>query len=597
MTEESSSAIKHWLSLDFDEATRSEASSFSPEECAHRLDPHTRLTFGTAGLRAKMGAGFDRMNCLTVMQATQGLCVYLLDKYGEKALREQGVVIGYDGRHNSRKFAHVTAAVFLSKDTKVYLFDKSTTCTPFTPYLVKRNDCLCGVQVTASHNPKEDNGYKVYGRNGAQIAPPTDEEISGRIADNLKPWKESLDLLDLDGTGLLKSNLCVCEPYDDVFDSYMNRITAELCRFPDKNAHCQLRFVYTAMHGVGLPFTTGLISKFGFPQGTVDVLQSQALPDPEFPTVKFPNPEEKGALDLALAEARKSNADYVIANDPDADRFTACEKQPDGSWVQFSGDEIGLLFGDWQILMAHRKGVPAENCLTLASTVSSKMLAALTKYYCGRFVDTLTGFKWLANTSLRMVDEDPDVVHCLAYEEAIGYALTMTVPDKDGVSAAAVWCEMANFWRTTKGITMLQRLGQIRETIGYYATDNGYYICRDPKVMKSIFDDFRADGEYKDSLGSSKISNVRDVTLGCDSRAANKKSALPTTPNDQMITIFFANHAVVTLRGSGTEPKLKYYSEMRNLESTEKARRELAVVMKDVEDYFLQPAKYGLERR
>ncbi|KAF4657961.1 Phosphoglucomutase-2 [Perkinsus chesapeaki] len=592
-----SSPLEHWLSLDFDQATREEASNFSPEDVTNHLNPNKRLTFGTAGLRARMGAGFDRMNCLTVMQASQGICMYLLSTYGEDALKEKGVVIGYDGRHNSRKFAHVAAAVFISKGGKVYLFDKSTTCTPFTPYLVKRNDCLCGAQVTASHNPKDDNGFKVYARNGAQIAPPVDEEIAEKIADNLTPWKDALDLLDLHDTGLLKSNLAVIEPFDDVFKSYMDRITGELCRLPELNKNCQLTYVYTAMHGVGLPFTTGLIKHFGFPEGTVSVLESQALPDPEFPTVKFPNPEEKGALDLALAEAKQVDADYVIANDPDADRFTACEKQADGTWHQFSGDELGVLFGDWQILMAHKRGVPAENCLTLASTVSSKMLAALTKYYCGTFVDTLTGFKWLANTSLKMTAEDPDLVHCLAYEEAIGYALTMTVPDKDGVSAAAVWCEMSNYWRVTKGLSMNQRLEQIRQTVGYFVTDNGYYICSDPKVMKAIFDEFRNNGEYKKNLGAHGIASIRDVTLGYDSRMVGKKSTLPVTPNDQMITVYFDNDAIVTLRGSGTEPKLKYYAELRDLESTEKARSRLAGVMKDVDEFFLQPQKYGLTRR
>ncbi|EER17971.1 phosphoglucomutase, putative [Perkinsus marinus ATCC 50983] len=593
----SNKALQYWLSLDFYKATRDEASSFSEEDIAEHLNPEKRLVFGTAGLRSRMGAGFDRMNCLTVMQASQGLCRYLEGQFGKEALAKRGVVFGFDGRYNSRRFAHVAAAVFLSQGAKVYLYDKATTCTPFNPYLVKKYNCCAGAQVTASHNPKMDNGYKVYAANGAQIIPPMDSQISDSIAKNLVPWKEALELLDVDGECYLKDTSKIIDPYDDVLLTYLDQMYHELCRFPEENKKCTLKFAYTAMHGVGLPFTTGLLKRFNIPDECIKVFEPQAHPDPEFPTVPFPNPEEKGALNLCLAFAKENNCDYVIANDPDSDRFTACEKQKNGEWHQFTGDELGTIFGDFSILMALRRGVPAEKCLVLNSTVSSKMLAAVAKHYGCRYTDTLTGFKWLANTSLKMTEENPELVHCLAYEEAIGYALTMAVPDKDGVTAASVWAEMANYWRREKGITLYERLEELRQTVGYFANNNGYFLCYEPAVMKQIFDNFRNNGDYAKTLGSSTIAGIRDVTLGYDSRMADKKSILPTTPDQQMITLYFDNNAVVTLRGSGTEPKLKYYCEMSDRVSEEQAKANLDVVVNDVINNFLQPEKNGLERR
>ncbi|EER06129.1 Phosphoglucomutase-2, putative [Perkinsus marinus ATCC 50983] len=588
------SAVELWCEQDPDGDTIKEAQSLDDQAVAARLDPNHRLQFGTAGLRGVMGAGYDRMNCLTVMQASQGLCMHCIEKYGQQALSERGVVFGFDGRHKSRAFAHVASAVFLSKGAKVYLIDK-TSITPSNPFLIVRFQALCGGQMTASHNPKEYNGYKVYGANGAQIIPPADSEIQANIMANLKPWPEALQLLGPDC--LLKDKSKTVDPYDVVLYTYIDQIHHELCRFPELNKKCELKFVYTAMQGVGLPFALGMLKIFGFPETCVSVVEQQAHPDPEFSTVAFPNPEEKGALDMSMAQAQRENADYVLANDPDADRYTSCEKQKDGSWHQFTGDELGTIFADWQLLMAHRRGVPKENCLVINSTVSSKMVKALSDYYGGVYVDTLTGFKWMANQSLKMISENPKLVHCTAYEEALGSALTMTVPDKDGVSACAVWCEMANYWRREKGITLVERLNELREMVGYFVQHNGYFISTDPKVTKQVFDDFRNNGQYKDHLGASNIAGIRDVTLGYDSRTPDKKSTLPQTPNDQMITLYFENGATVTIRGSGTEPKVKYYCEASDKKGMKEAQQRLDGVVKDVIDHFLQPGKFGLTSR
>ncbi|EER18009.1 Phosphoglucomutase-2, putative [Perkinsus marinus ATCC 50983] len=587
--------VETWLSTDFYRSTKNEAANFSDEEVKTHLEPKNRLEFGTAGLRGIMGAGYDRMNCLTVLQASQGLCVYLEDAYGKEAMAERGVVLGFDGRHNSRRFAHVAAAVFLSKGTKVYLIDKSPSVTPLNAYLVKHLHALCGAQMTASHNPKQYNGYKVYGVNGAQIVPPVDSEVESRIQSNMKPWQRALDLLDPECH--LKNMSMTIDPYAEAVYAYTDQIWKELCRYPDLNTQCELHFVYTPMHGVGLPQAIGLLKKFGFPEKCFSVVSAQAHPDPEFPTVAYPNPEEKGALDMAMSQAQLERADYVLANDPDADRFTSCEKQEDGSWHRFGGDELGILFADWQIRMAKRRGVDTKNCLVVNSTVSSKMLKALADSYGAHFVDTLTGFKWLANLAMEMTDEDPELVYCNAYEESLGSGLTMTVPDKDGISACSVWCEMANYYRRDEGITLYKRLEQIRDKVGYFAQHNSFYVYNDPEVLVRMFDEYRNNGEYKRQLGSWKVVDVRDVTRGYDSRTEDKKSTLPVTPDEQMLTLYFDNSGVATIRASGTEPKVKYYCEISDRTSMKEAQKKLDDLVKTIVDFFLQPEKYGLTSR
>ncbi|EER05441.1 phosphoglucomutase, putative, partial [Perkinsus marinus ATCC 50983] len=246
------------------------------------------------------------------------------------------------------------------------------------------------------------------------------------------------------------------------------------------------------------------------------------------------------------------DVDYIINNNSDDTVFTVSEKQQNGSWFNFSGDEVGLLLGDWQLLMARNRGVPAENCLLLSTIFSSRMLAGLCRYYCCRYVETLPGFNHLTSTSIKLVNDDPDWVHCLAYDESNEFALTLTVPDSDGVSAAAVWCEMANFWRVNKKITMKQRLDQLQQTIGYYVRDNGYYYNPHHSTeLGKIFEDLRSGGKYMDILGNSKISHVRDFTRGIDTRGSSGKSSFPVVSECDIITLYFANGLAVTLRSCG----------------------------------------------
>ncbi|XP_013403616.1 phosphoglucomutase-2-like [Lingula anatina] len=410
-----------------------------------------RMEFGTAGLRAKMGAGNSMMNDLTIIQTSQGLAMYLVSS--SPHVIEKGVMIGFDARHNSQRFAQLAAIAFLQKNIPVYLF--SQICpTPFVPYATVKLGCVCGIMVTASHNPKEDNGYKVYWENGAQIISPHDKGISKSITENQEPWPEAWKTDSLDSNPLLK------QPFEEIKSSYFQELQ-KICFFKELNPSSPLKFTYTAMHGVGYQFAVSAFEAFHFKPFT-PVLE-QIVPDPEFPTVKFPNPEEgKSALDYAMKTADENHSMVILANDPDADRLAVAEKQPSGEWHVFTGNELGALFG-WWLWFTFKKANPTEtgaDVYMFASTVSSKILHSMSKKEGFNYEETLTGFKWMGNRSHTVIQEKKRVV--FAFEEAIGFMCGSMVLDKDGVSAVAVCAEMATYLYHNN-LTIMKQLDKIYE--------------------------------------------------------------------------------------------------------------------------------------
>nr|CEL65240.1 TPA: phosphoglucomutase, putative [Neospora caninum Liverpool] len=532
-----------------------------------------------------MGAGFSRMNDVTIQQTTQGYCAFLMDLFGEDG-KDRGVVIGFDARHNSRRFAQLTAAVFLSKGVRVRLFG-DIVHTPMVPYTVVSANCIAGIMITASHNPKADNGYKVYAANGAQIIPPMDSEISAFINSNLDFWSDVDDFFD-NKTGRLtekaaKSSLLE-DPLNTFVDAYIKDIAADLC-VPKREAG-SVKFMYTAMHGVGEPMVKKMIAAFGFKDNLLtgkarlfSELDAQCTPDPEFPTVAFPNPEEHGALDMAFKEADAHGLTLVIANDPDADRFAAAEKC-DGRWYQFTGDELGAILGAYAIELREGQGIAKSNMALICSAVSSRMLQKIAKDNGCRFAETMTGFKWMENKAIEM--EAEGLTPVFVYEEALGYALSQRVRDKDGVSAAAVWMQMATDLYA-RGQTVMDFLMSLRKRYGYFVTKNSYFICPDPPVIQGLFKDFANGGQYPTHLGPFAIRRIRDVGRSYDS---GETCTFP--PNCEMLTVYLDNGAVVTLRGSGTEPKLKYYAETSS-SNPEQGAAELEKVIAAVVSDFVKP--------
>lgn len=586
--------LREWLEWDKNPATRSEILHLVKEKNVEELKKRLmkRMEFGTAGLRTRMAAGFSMMNDLTIIQTTQGLCMHLLTS--SPYIKSKGVVIGYDGRHNSERFAWLTATVFIHADVPVYLFSKLCP-TPYVAYGVLFYKAECGIMVTASHNPKEDNGYKVYGSNGSQIISPTDKQISQCINENLVPLVTSWDASAVDNSPLRK------DPYQEILKNY-NEDLKKLCYLREKNPKSTVKFTYTAMHGVGYPYVMEAFKAFDH-NDPIPVVE-QIMPDPEFPTVRYPNPEEgEGALSMSMSTANANDSTVILANDPDADRLAVAERLESGDWQIFSGNEIGALLGwwSWHIFKTKNPDVPASDVYMLASTVSSKILQTIARYEGFNFEETLTGFKWMGNKTDQFIKEGKTVL--FAFEEAIGFMCGTNVLDKDGVSGAAVAAEMTSYLYE-QGLNLHKQLEIIYKKYGYHLSLNSYFICHNKDTIKQLFDDLRnynGTGKHPDSCGPYKIKYVRDLTVGFDNSKPDNQPTLPVSKSSQMVTFTFENGCVATLRTSGTEPKIKYYTEHKpdpqmGLDK-QSARHELEDIVQCIITYFLQPEKYKLQTR
>jgi len=591
-TEDIYSLAEKYCQLEQDASYKETIEKLCKEKNDKELEALIRkpLAFGTAGLRAEMGPGFSRMNGLTVIQASQGLCSYLLEVDPE--VKTKGVVIGHDHRHHSESFARLAAAIFLSKGIRVIFYHKNV-CTPLVPFTVYQCGTSCGIMVTASHNPKQYNGYKVYWSNACQIIPPTDKGIADKIKENQVPWLWDENMVD----NKEYANLVV-DPYDEIVNKYQECI-AGLARHKEDNQNTKLKFCYTAMHGVGLPFARKSFEAFGF-KPFIEVEQ-QVNPDPDFSTVEFPNPEEgKGVLDLSIAKANETGATVILANDPDADRLAIAEKQRDGKWFSFSGNQIGVLIGAYMWENFKDSG---EKIAMINSTVSTKMLEKIAKVENFYFEETLTGFKWLGNKAIELRKKGFTVP--FAFEEAIGFMCGEFINDKDGISALAILSELAA-QLDKKDMKIYEYLESLYKKYGYFMSNNYYFICNDQEIINAFFDNIRygdvkepsddPNYEYKlkypKEFGGKKIVNVRDLTIDYDSSTPDHKALLPRS--SQMITFRLdSNDCAITLRTSGTEPKIKYYIELSG-ESREIAEKELKVVFDGMIE-ALNVRKYNLK--
>ena len=582
--------VTEWLSLDRNQATRAEIKQLVDRRNYSALGSAllTRMEFGTAGLRAAMGAGFARMNDLTVIQTSQGIADYLQANTSSNDVSENGIIIGFDARHNSRRFAQRCANVFLAAGFKTRLF-RQICPTPFVPYAVKQFGCVAGVMITASHNPKQDNGYKLYWRNGAQIIPPHDSNISAAIS--------KCTILD-SAWGENPIEAGAIDVYDEVFTHYFASLKQEVRHF-SLNRASQLKFTYTAMHGVGTAFTVESLKTFGFTEANNIVLaRRQVEPDPDFSTVEFPNPEEgKSALNLSMAAASEAGSTIILANDPDADRLAVAEKLPDGSWKVFTGNELGALFG-WWLCHCYKFGDGAaprdmSNCHMLASTVSSRILHSIATKEGLHFEDTLTGFKWMGSRSEQLVKEGKTVL--FAFEEAIGYMCGTRVFDKDGVTAAGVLAEMATWLQAKEKRTLVEQLKYVYASYGSHISYNSYVISRDSSKTRQMFEQIRNGGEYRKSVAGVEVLSVRDLGTGLDTSRPDNKALLPLSVSSPMITFHLKNSVTLTIRSSGTEPKIKWYSEI--LSNDADAREILVELVDTAVQELIQPNNFGFEMR
>ncbi|KKK17287.1 hypothetical protein AOCH_003919, partial [Aspergillus ochraceoroseus] len=568
-----SSLVQKWLEWDQDPTTRSEIEQLrdtgQTDELEKRL--RKRIQFGTAGLRGRMAAGFSCMNSLTVIQASQGLAKYLRDYHGD--LISRGVIIGHDARHNSAKFAALAANAFIAQEIPV-LFYSGPAVTPSVPFGVTDLHTLAGVMVTASHNPAQDNGYKVYFKNGCQINSPMDREISESIEQNLKPWpnawKESPS-----------SDYLRAQAYEEILPRYTTRVwhysksTVQEWKRPRP-------FVYTPLHGVGGLVFPALCRSLGINDFTS--VPKQVTPDPDFPTLPFPNPEEAGALDLAVETADREGKTLIIANDPDADRFAAAEKV-DGSWFFFTGNHIGVLLASH--LFDTLENIDSDTRVAvLNSAVSSTMLSKMAAARGIYFEESLTGFKWMGNTSRKL--EESGYYVTFAFEEALGYMFPEVCYDKDGITAAMVFLSAEARW-SSQGLTPYTKLQQLFQEFGHHETLNNYFRSPNPETSMDLFRSIRA-GPSRDEmrLGPFKILRWRDMTEDYDSGTDNKKPTLPADKSSQMLTLWLDPDVRFTIRASGTEAKVKFYIESCSA-SREQAIAAVCDTFKAVLKEWIQP--------
>ena len=505
-----------WLAEDPDPDTRAEltelverAESADEAALADLEDRFSgKLEFGTAGLRGTLGAGSNRMNRAVVIRAAAGLAAYL------RAHGGSSVVVGYDARHKSDQFARDTCAVMVGAGLRAMVLPRPLP-TPVLAFAIRHLGVDAGVMVTASHNPPQDNGYKVYLGDGSQIVPPTDTEISAAI----------------DAVGALDSVPRADAGWQTLGEAVLDAYVARVASIARPDGPRDVAIVYTPLHGVGGEVMRRVLEATGFSPSTA--VEQQAHPDPDFPTVAFPNPEEPGAIDLALDLAARDDADLVIANDPDADRCAVAAPTP-GGWRLLRGDEVGALLATY--LIAREPGLSG---VFACSIVSSSLLGKIAGRHGLGYAETLTGFKWIGRIDgLRF-----------GYEEALGYCVDPeAVRDKDGLSAAVLIAELAATLRA-EGRGIIDALDDIARGYGLHATDQLSVRVADLAQIDTVMERLRT--MPPSTLGGRAVEQVDDLALGI--------GGLPPTEG---LRYWLADNARVIVRPSGTEPKIKCYLEV-----------------------------------
>lgn len=527
-----------WIADDPDEGDRAELSALlraaqgpeSDEEAARAAADLAdrfagRLEFGTAGLRGVVAAGPNRMNRAVVRGTTAALAGWL--RYVDPAAAQAGVVIGCDARHRSEEFTREAARVLAGAGIPVHLLPARRP-TPLLAFAVRHLRAAAGIMITASHNPPADNGYKLYLRDGAQIVPPADLEIEAATRD-LGPLSR-VPVADL-------GDPLITQHSDEVAAAYLDAVCAAS---PAPDGAAWLRYIYTPLHGVGGDLALRAFEQAGYPPP--DVVEAQMRPDPDFRTVAFPNPEEPGTLDLALAQARRSGADLVLANDPDGDRLAVAMPDDDapGGWRMLTGDQVGALLGAYLLEAGAEHGDRDRQALVATSIVSATMLSRIAVAAGARYAETLTGFKWIA----RAGDLRPECRYVFGYEEALGYSVGTTVRDKDGIGAALAVLSLAARARSG-GESLLEAYDALEIAHGVHLTEQITVHTAAPVHVMS-----RLRAAAPRELAGQEITATSDLTGGT--------ADLPSAD----VLRYSMRGARVVVRPSGTEPKLKAYLEV-----------------------------------
>lgn len=554
----------------FDDATKSELKSLEGNEDEIFDRFYRELEFGTGGLRGVIGAGTNRMNFYTVGKATQGLANFI-NKQGAAA---KGVAIAFDSRRMSPEFADTAACVLAANGIKAYIFD-SLRPTPELSFALRTLGCTAGIVVTASHNPPEYNGYKVYWEDGAQITAPKDAQIIGEV-NAIKDYAEikKMTTEEAKAAGLYE---VIGKEIDD---KYMEALK-KLVLHPEaiKQMASSLKIVYTPLHGTGNVPVRRVLKELGFEQ--VTVVPEQELPDGNFPTVSYPNPEDKKAFALALDLAKKVDADLVLATDPDADRLGVYAKDTKtGEYKVFTGNMSGMLICEYEMSQKKALGILPDNGALVTTIVSSNMAQAVAKEYGMKFIECLTGFKYIGE-QIKFFEQTGSNEYVFGFEESYGCLVGTHARDKDAVVAVMALCEAAAYYKT-QGITLWDQMLNIYNKYGYYKEDlftMTFKGADGAKKMQDMMDAYRKNTPKQ--VGAYKVLRLRDYKNDVITDLATGETTPTGLPKSNVLYFELENDAWFCVRPSGTEPKIKFYAGIKGT-SLEDSAKKLDELMKAI---------------
>ncbi|MGO1126888.1 phospho-sugar mutase [Streptococcus sp. V728] len=509
---------------------------------------YTNLEFGTAGMRGLIGAGTNRINIYVVRQATEGLARLIESKGGNE--KERGVAIAYDSRHFSPEFAFESAAVLAKHGIKSYVFE-SLRPTPELSFAVRHLNCFAGIMITASHNPAPFNGYKVYGEDGGQMPPHDADALTTYIRAIENPFAvEVADVEAEKASGLIE---VIGEAVDTEYLKEVKDVNINPALI--KEFGKDMKIVYTPLHGTGEMLARRALAQAGF--DSVQVVEAQATPDPDFSTVKSPNPENQAAFALAEELGRQVGADVLVATDPDADRVGVEVLQKDGSYLNLSGNQIGAIMAKY-ILEAHKNaGTLPENAALCKSIVSTDLVTKIAESYGATMFNVLTGFKFIAE-KIQEFEEKHNHTYMMGFEESFGYLIKPFVRDKDAIQAVLVVAELAAYYRS-RGLTLADGIEEIYKEYGYYAEKTISVTLSGvdgAEQIKAIMAKFRDNGPKE--FNNTAITVVEDFKAQTSTATDGTVTALTTPPSD-VLKYTLADGSWIAVRPSGTEPKIKFY--------------------------------------
>ncbi len=533
--------IASWLNGNYDTATKEEILSLQKNQPDALQDAfYKNLEFGTGGLRGIMGVGTNRVNKYTIGMATQGFSNYLLKTYPNEAI---SVAVGHDSRNNSRFFAETTAQVFAANGIKVYLFE-ALRPTPELSFAIRNLNCKGGVVCTASHNPKEYNGYKAYWNDGGQLVPPHDKNVITEVEaiqslEEVK-WTGGDALIELMGATM--------------DEAYVKMLTS-LSVYPEViAAQHDLKIVYTPIHGTGITLVPKVLAAYGFTN--VHVVQEQATPDGNFPTVAYPNPEESETMSIGLAQAKAMDADILLGTDPDADRVGIGVKNHQGDWVLMNGNQTAVLAFAYMMEARKAKGIAAPNDMVITTIVTTAMINEVARQNSVACYNVLTGFKWIAEL---VKEKEGKENYIIGGEESFGLMIGDQIRDKDAVSAVALLCEMAAYEKS-KGRSLFDKMIELYMQYGFYYEHLISITKKGMNGQQEIADMMEG---YRNNppalIAGMQVTTLLDYQLQVSTNLVTGEKTKIALPKSNVLQFVTEDGTKISARPSGTEPKIKFY--------------------------------------